>query len=379
MSDLGRIGVCLAVLGLGACGQPNGTTPADATAATGIRFLADGDIEGFSRAIESRAFVFPDDHGAHPDYRTEWWYFVGNLFADGGRHFGFELTFFRLALTPLPTQRESAWSANQIWLAHFAVTDTAGTRFFAEERSSRGALGLSGAVVRPLRIWVEDWFVEGDLAAPSGTLRLSAQGEMTGIGLELRGFDRIVPQGEEGLDRKGPEPGNASYYYSAPRLSARGSIRVGDQMHGVAGFAWMDREWGTRALSSGVVGWDWFALQLDDGRDLMFYRLRRDDGSTSAFSGGVLIDAAGRSRRLEAADVGLEIVEHWRSRSSGVSYPVSWNMRVPSEGLELRIRPRLRDQELRLSARYWEGAVDVQGRSGSTRIGGVGYLELAGY
>jgi predicted secreted hydrolase len=379
MNELMRSSVLIAVLGLCACGEAARTPAADMPATTGIRFLADGDRGDFRRALEPLALVFPRDHGAHPDYRTEWWYFTGNLFADDGRHFGFELTFFRLALAAAASERASAWSANQVWLAHLAVTDTASGRFIAEERSSRGALDLAGTKERPLRIWVKDWSFEGDLEVPTGAARLSAQSATAGIELELRGFERIVLQGDDGLDAKGPEPGNASYYYSAPRLTARGSLRVGDEQRTVTGFAWMDREWGTSALSSGVVGWDWFALQLDDGRDLMFYRLRQDDGSASAFSGGTLTDAAGRSRRLGASDVALEVAESWRSEASGVSYPVAWNMRVPSEDLELRIRPRLHDQELRLSVRYWEGAVEITGRGTHGAVGGVGYLELAGY
>jgi predicted secreted hydrolase len=209
-------------------------------------------------------------------------------------------------------------------------------------------------------------------------MRLRATSSGAAIDLDLSGFERIVLQGEHGLDRKGPEPGNASYYYSAPRLGVTGTVRSGaaDQ---VSGHAWMDREWGTSALSAGVTGWDWFALRLDDGRDLMFYRLRRADGSATSFSGGTLTDAAGATRRLRAEDVELEIAELWRSPASGVTYPIGWRMKVPDEDLELVITPSVRDQELRLSVRYWEGAVAVTGRSATGEIRGLGYLELAGY
>jgi predicted secreted hydrolase len=211
-------------------------------------------------------------------------------------------------------------------------------------------------------------------------MRLRAASSGAAIDLELSRFERIVLQGEHGLDRKGPELGNASYYYSAPRLDVTGIVRSGNRpVDQVSGHAWMDREWGTSALSPGVTGWDWFALRLDDGRDLMFYRLRRADGSATSFSGGTLTDATGATRRLRAEDVELEIAERWRSPASGVTYPIGWRMKVPDEELDLVITPSLRDQELRLSVRYWEGAVAITGRSAAREIRGLGYLELAGY
>ena len=378
MSEHGQAPMLIVVLALGisACAEPARENDSGPNAPTGIRFLAAGEAGGFERALAPRSFSFPEDHGSHLGFRTEWWYFTGNLFTAARRHFGFELTVFRLALQPFATERASAWGTNQIWLGHFALTDTGEGRFFAAERMSRGALDLAGARTSPLRVWVEDWFIEGDFTGPTASLLLRAQTAEAGIDLELRGLERIVLQGEQGLDQKGVERGNASYYYSAPRLAATGNVSVGGFSHATSGLAWMDREWGTSALSPGVAGWDWFALQLDDGRDLMFYRLRREDGTATEFSGGSLTDGSGMARRLTAADVELEITERWRSPASDVTYPVAWLMRIPSEDLQLRIRPRLVDQEVRLSVRYWEGAVEVSGRDG---LSGVGYLELAGY
>jgi predicted secreted hydrolase len=346
---------------------------------TGIRFLTTSPASGFDRATEPRTFSFPTDHGAHERYRTEWWYFTGNLTGSSGNPYGFELTFFKFALPGEGASRESRFATDTIWMAHFALTDIAAASFVADERLSRGTLGLAGATLEPFRVWVEDWSADGDFRTP-GAMRLRATSSDTAIDLELSGFERIVLQGEHGLDRKGPELGNASYYYSAPRLGVTGIVRSGNRAADqVSGHAWMDREWGTSALSPGVTGWDWFALQLDDGRDLMFYRLRRADGSATSFSGGTLTDAAGATRRLRAEDVELEIAELWRSPASGVIYPIGWRMKVPDEELDLVITPSVRDQELRLSVRYWEGAIAITGHSATEEIRGLGYLELAGY
>ena len=366
-----RLGL-LAVLVLAACEQPTAVTGGNST---GIRFLAEGASDGFARALTARPFVFPQDHGSHPEYRTEWWYFTGNLFSAESRHYGFELTFFRIALNPVAIQRASAWGANQVWMGHFALTDTANGRFSAAERLSRGALGLAGANATPLRVWVEDWHVAEDNA---GTLRLAATMPEGALDLELKALKAPVPQGIDGLDPKGPEAGNASYYYSVPRLAASGTVRTADETsEAVQGLAWMDREWGTSALSPGVAGWDWFALQLSDGRDLMFYRLRGRDGSTSPFSGGTLIGADGERRVLAADDVALEVRRWWTSPASRARYPVAWRL-VLGE-ISLDIEPVLPQQELDLSVRYWEGAVKIEGGEGALSLTGNGYLELAGY
>jgi predicted secreted hydrolase len=347
--------------------------------ATGIRFLGDGAAPGFARAIEPRDFSFPADHGSHDAFRTEWWYFVGNLDDAAGSHFGFELTFFRIALSPEAESRASAWGTNQVWMANFAVTDVARARFGTAERFARGALGLAGAEAAPFRVWVNDWSVEGFMDSSTADLRVTARDAEMSVALQLKATKPPVAQGDRGLDAKGPERGNASYYYSFPRLAATGSIEVDGVATEVTGNAWIDREWGTSALSAGVAGWDWFALQLSDGRDLMYYRLRDANGNASPFSGGSIVDADGESRRLAAGDVRLTAVDYWRSARTGIRYPVAWRLEVPSEDAVLEIVPYLEDQEVDLSVRYWEGAVRVAGNQGASRLTGHGYLELAGY
>ena len=342
--------------------------------------LGAGDLTGFARAAAPRPFSFPADLGPHPEFRTEWWYYTGNLETATGRHFGFQLTFFRTALAPpaVSTSRVSSWSARQLYLAHFALTDTAGRRFHAWSRLARAALGLAGARATPFRVWLEDWSAEGQ-GADGLPMRLRAAEGDVAIDLVLASDKPVVLQGDRGLSRKGPEPGNASYYYSLTRMSARGTVRAGGEPLSVSGLAWMDREWSTSALGPDLAGWDWVALQLDDGREVMVYRLRRRDGTADAHSAGALIEADGATRALAPGDFALDALDHWTSPRSGVRYPGRWRLAIPGAGLRVEITPRLADQELIVGTRYWEGAVRVDGAAAGRAVTGRGYVELVGY
>lgn len=365
-----------AALALGAVAMLRHSAPVPPTLA--VVDALGGSTAGFARALAPRDFVFPADHGPHPEFRTEWWYYTGNLQTTNGRHFGFQLTFFRIALAPDMVVRASAWASRQAYMAHFALTDTGGRRFSAASRLSRAALGLAGAQAQPFKVWVEDWSAEG-VAGDAVPVRLRAAEGDAALDLTLASEKPIVLQGERGLDPKGDEPGNASYYYSLTRMRATGRITIGGAGFEVRGLAWMDREWSTSSLGPELVGWDWFALQLGDGRDLMFYRLRRADGSADRFSGGRLVEADGRSRRLELGDVAIDERETWASPRDGTRYPSRWRIVIPSEALELDVIPRLADQELNLAVRYWEGAVRVEGHARGRPILGAGYVELVGY
>jgi len=347
--------------------------PASVTA-----LLGGEDPGGFARATVPRAFRFPDDHGPHPAFRHEWWYFTGNLRTPGGRRFGYQLTFFRFALSPDPPARASRWATNQAYMAHFALTDVEGRRFRPFERTGRGALGLAGATARPLRVWLDDWSAEG-AEASTLPIRLRAVEDGASIDLVLDTARPIVPQGDRGLSRKSAAPGNASYYYSMTRLATRGSVRLGGVSFPVEGNSWLDREWGTGSLEKGQTGWDWFALQLADGRDLMFYRLRGGDGVTDPFSAGTLVHPDGSVRRLSPDEVRIETLGYWKSPETGARYPSRWRMLLPSEGLTLEVVPRIANQELRTSILYWEGAVGVRGTSRGETVEGDGYVELTGY
>jgi predicted secreted hydrolase len=333
---------------------------------------------GFARADGPRQFSFPLDHGAHPDFQTEWWYYTGNLFTPQGRHFGYQLTFFRRAfLPPGEPLRESGWAANQVYFAHFALTDTSAARFRFFERFERGAAGLAGAQGLPLfKVWLGDWQV-----AQVGAERYQLSAQEGDLRLNLELIDRKGPvlQGLDGYSQKGSQPGNASYYISQTRLDSRGVVEVGGQRFEVAGASWKDHEFSTSALAPGQVGWDWFALQMNDGSELMAYRIRSQDGSPDAYAHGMLVLPDGATRRLKAADFRLTPVGSWQSPQSGAVYPAEWRLEIPSENLTLRIKPRLPDQELRVLFTYWEGAVVVSGERNGKALEGVGYVEMTGY
>jgi predicted secreted hydrolase len=353
-------------------------SPAPGSPTLAVGEALGGSAEGFARALAPRPFVFPPDHGPHSGFRTEWWYYTGNLQSADGRHFGFQLTFFRIAVAPTMAPRASAWASREVYMAHFALTDTAGRRFSAASRLSRAALGLAGARAQPFKVWVEDWVAEG-VASGAVPVRLRAAGEETAIDLTLTSTKPVVLQGERGLDRKGEEPGNASYYYSLTRMPVTGRVTIRGAAFEVSGLGWMDREWSTSSLGADLVGWDWMALQLDDGRDLMLYQLRRADGTADRFSAGSLVGVDGASRPLGREDFRIDVRATWTSPRDGTRYPSRWRVTVPSEALELEIVPRLADQELVLAVRYWEGAVRVDGRAGGRPMGGAGYVELVGY
>jgi predicted secreted hydrolase len=375
MSRVGlAVGLVVVAIAAGFALWPSSTRqPIQATVA--VREALAEDRAGFARALTPRPMSFPEDHGPHPDFRMEWWYYTGNLKTSAGRHVGFQLTFFRVALSPTEESRSSAWATRQLYIAHFAVTDTAGGRFHAASRTSRAALGLAGAESAPFRVWVESWSAEGE----GGATRLRAQEGDIAIDLTVSPAKPVVLQGDRGLSPKGPEPGNAAFYYSLTRMPTQGTVRLGAETLEVSGEAWMDREWSTSALGAAVEGWDWFAVQLDDGRELMVYLLRRRDGTVDPFSAGTLVAADGSGRRLEAGDVRIETLGHWTSQRSGVRYPARWRLSVPSAELSLEIEPRLADQELMVGTRYWEGAVGVVGSSAGRGVAGQGYVELVGY
>jgi predicted secreted hydrolase len=343
-------------------------------------------IEGFTRAEGPRQFSFPQDHGPHNDFQTEWWYYTGNLGTSDGRRFGYQLTFFRRALLPserIPA-RVSSWATSQVYMAHFAISDIDGQNYQAFERLSRGAADLAGAQGEPFQVWIEDWRVEQTDANPLGCANpcgyrlTAAQGDIR-LELRLKDLKGPVLQGDVGYSRKGSERGQASYYYSLPRLETSGTIEVDGQLYSVNGLSWMDHEFSTSALSRNQVGWDWFSIQMDDGSELMVFQIRRSDGSIDPFSSGAFIRPDGTTLHLEIDDFNLEVGANWKSQASGATYPAEWILNVPSLGLRLQIEPLLADQELNLSYAYWEGAVTVTGSYGHAAISGKGYVELTGY
>jgi predicted secreted hydrolase len=336
------------------------------------------DNAGYHRAYQPRPFHFPSDHGPHPEFRNEWWYVTGNLIDTTGRQFGYQLTIFRIALSPTAPPADSPWRANQVYMGHFALTDVTGNRHYGFERFGRGALGLAGAQATPFRVWLEDWVLTG-AESDLFPLRIRARENDIAIDLTLEAGKPVVLQGDRGLSQKSVEPGNASYYYSHTRMPTRGTVRVDGRNFAVNGASWLDREWSTSALGPDQSGWDWFALQLDDGRELMFYRLRRQDGGMDSFSKGVWVETDGQTRRLQWSDVALQPLGEWISPHTRDRYPAGWRLRLPADNMELTVTPKVADQEMRLTVRYWEGAVAVSGRTGDRAVSGQGYLEMTRY
>ncbi len=338
--------------------------------------LSIGD-SGFELVMGPRRFEFPADHGPHPEYALEWWYYTGNLETSEGKRFGYELTFFRRGVGTGDAARSSEWATEQIYFAHFALTDVANDEFYAFERFSRDALGLAGASAAPFRVWIEDWSVSG---ADGGVLpmRLEASDENVSIDLALNSEKPVVLNGDGGYARKGSGPGEASYYYSMTRMPTTGVVSVEGSSHSVSGLSWLDREWSSAQLSEEHVGWDWFALQLSDERDIMYYQLRPRDGVGNGFDLGTLVATDGSYSPLGAADVNIQVLDHWESPLGG-TYPSRWRFRIPSEGLDIEITPYVSDQELDTVVRYWEGAVRIEGTANGNPVEGSGYVELTGY
>ena len=330
--------------------------------------------EGFKRAIEPRSFRFPQDHGTHSGFRNEWWYFTGNLRTEQDRHFGFQLVFFRTALAPGEVKGESPWRTHHVWMAHFALTDTEAEQFHAFERFNREAVGLAGVETEPFAIWLDDWSIKEQ---DDHWLLVAAEAGLS-LTLKLEPLRPPLLQGDAGLSQKSAEPGSASYYYSIPRLRAEGRISLNGRHHQVSGLSWLDREWGTSALSEEQTGWDWLSLQLNDGSDLMFYRLRRKDGSIEPYSAGSWSQPDGSVIKLTVDDVQLDALELWASPKGG-RYPLHWRLQIPAHALDLQITPVIDNQELDLLIRYWEGAMDVSGTRDDQPVQGQGYLELTGY
>jgi predicted secreted hydrolase len=343
--------------------------------------MESADDAGFQRADAPRSFSFPHDHGPHPGFRTEWWYFTGNLTAADGRAFGYQFTIFRNALASVAPVRESSWGTRQVYMGHLGLTDVAGGTFYSFERFSRGALGLAGAEAAPFRVWLEDWSVEQRTASENPerfAVCIAAQANGIELDLDLTALKPIVLQGDDGLSLKGSEPGNASYYYSISRLATRGDLVVAGERIAVQGLSWLDREWSTSALASDLAGWDWFALQLSDGTDLMVYLLRLKQGGASEFSRGSLIDGDGRCQTLDRSQFRVEVLDWWESPLGG-DYPAAWSVAVPARQLDLTVTPLLAGQEHDFSIRYWEGAVAVTGTGAGKEVDGSGYVELTGY
>lgn len=329
---------------------------------------------GYRLSVPPYAFDFPRDHASHPDFAIEWWYYTGHLDA-AERTFGFELTFFRVGLDRNRLDSPSRWALHTLYFAHFALTDVDGRRFHYFQRVSRPALGMSGADTTRYRVWIDDWLAQ--LEPDGRTHRLIAAEDDIAMDLELVSAKNPVSHGRGGVSQKAEGLGRASHYYSLSRLEGRGEVRVDGRTFPVTALAWMDHEFGSNQLAENQVGWDWFSLQLDDGRELMLYVMRLEDGGIDPYSSGTLVRADGSSVHLPRDAFEITARDHWTSPTSGGVYPSGWTIRIPAHGITLDVAPLLDDQELALPGgiTYWEGAVEVTGNA----VRGRGYVELTGY
>lgn len=335
---------------------------------------------GFARVDQPWRFSFPADHGAHPNYRTESWYFVGHLTTPQGRQFGFQLTFFRVALAPQVKTSSSAWATNQVYRGHFAITDVAQNKFYAYERYSRAALGLSGAAIQPVRVWVENW--QANMAADDGnnqplTFHLQARDEEVNMELQLQGIKPLVlPEAGDLLPTNDQNP---FHFYVAPRLAAQGKLQIGSDFFQVTGQGWLDHTWGAVPVSQGQLALNRFLLQLDDGREIVALQLHRRDGSGTPITTGILINQDGSVQSLERRAIMLDELDDWQSPRDETTYPNRWQLRIPEQTIDLTITPLIEDQEMVMAIRYWGGAVDVSGTVDGRSLGGRGHVELTGY
>ena len=366
----------LVVLVLPGCAERNTGTGNEPVAISEV--LRGDPAQTFARVDEPREFRFPADHGRHDEFRTEWWYFTGNVNDANDHHFGYQLTFFRFRPKVVQTGGASRWRTEHVYMAHFALSDISNGKIHTFERFSRGAAGLAGANTNRLHVWLDDW----SAGTPSGEafpLHMRAREDQVALALTLQQGKPVVLHGKDGVSVKNSEPGNASYYYSYTRMPTEGRVSVADKTYQVRGNSWMDREWSSSALGKEQLGWDWFALQLSNDYELMYYRFRRTDATLDRFSYGAVVLPDGQVHTLGFHQVELDILDTWRSPGSGVIYPSAWRLRIPEYDIDLRVRPALADQELDLSFRYWEGAVEFEGSFGESDVDGRGYVELTGY
>lgn len=332
---------------------------------------------GFMQASPGREFLFPRDHGKHPDFQTEWWYFTGNVDAPDGSRWGFQLTFFRRGMVKAPL-RNSRWAIRDLYPAHFAITDIKNKRFFHTEAISREGPGLAGAASDDLNVHLRDWraYTEGEI------IHIAAREDEYGINLAFSPEKPPILHGNAGYSRKGDSENQASYYYSFTRLKAQGTITYNGATCEVSGNAWMDHEFGSSILFPDQVGWDWFSLQMEDGSEIMLFHLRKRDGTVEK-PFGTYVPREGPSVDLAGKDIFIRPVGKWISPNTKAVYPSGWVIDVPDLDINLEAKPFLSDQELfdgkSTGIVYWEGSVEITGMKRGEYVSGRGYVELTGY
>jgi predicted secreted hydrolase len=386
MINLGKaVGALCVALMLWGCTDPEANPKQGTSPSLQVGRLLGGDQAtiGFARALPPADLSFPRDHGPHPEFRSEWWYLTLMLSDSQGQEYGGQFTLFRQAQTPGPLVPANPWRSTHLYMAHLAMSDVSGQRHYSDERFARGHPGLAGVCAAGLDTgfgaWLDGWELRS-VGLEFLPLALEAQSPDFGWSLQIEQSQPMakprVLQGQAGLSAKGPN--QASFYYSYTRLQVQGSLNLAGRQVSVTGSAWLDHEWSTGVLSTGQLGWEWFAVQLDDGRDLMVFRLRREDGSRDPFDHGVLVAADGTSQVLQAPDFQLGVSRYWRD-DANICWPVAWSLQLLEQGRvaqEFDLEAAIDDQRMTTAVRYWEGLAVV--RQAKTRVG-RGYMELTGY
>jgi len=319
------------------------------------------DAEGFAVPQPSPRFSFPQDHGAHPDYRIEWWYLTANLTGSDGVSYGLQWTLFRSALAP---EEGQGWQAPQIWFGHAAVTTP--EDHYVAERFARGGIGQAGVEAAPFAAWIDDWEMSGETF---DALTLSASGPDFAYDVSLNAQGPLVFHGDQGYSVKSAQ-GQASYYYSQPHLALEGTLTLPDGDVSVMGNAWLDREWSSQPLAADQTGWDWFSLSFDSGEKLMGFRLRQTDGTD--FSSGTWMAVDGETTALRDGELVATPLE--QSDVADRSIPTRWRVEVADKGVDVTVGALNPNAWMALSIAYWEGPVTVEGSHT-----GQGYLEMTGY
>lgn len=326
----------------------------------------------FPDVAAGASLSFPADEGSHPAFRVEWWYVTGWLRDRDAREYGFQLTFFR-SRTGIDEGGASRFAPKQLLFAHAAIADPASLRLRVDQRSARAGFELAGASVGRMRVWIGNWRLEQSGSRYAATIRARD----FAIDIALGATAPVMPEGDDGVSRKGPDSRDSSFYYSRPQLGVTGSLGFDDSSRDVSGIAWLDHEWSSRYSPANAVGWDWCGINFDDGGALMAFRMRGTDAG-SLWAGGTYRDAGRATRTFAAPEVKFVPERRWRSPRTGVEYPVA--IRIHAAEMELTLEPLFDDQELDARASvglvYWEGAVRAI-RDG--RRVGRGYLELTGY
>ena len=324
-------------------------------------------------------YEFPRDHHFHQNFKTEWWYFTGNLTNSHGGRFGYELTFFRQGIRPTIDRNatSSRFVVDDLKFAHFTVTDPAEKRFLVHSKVSRGSFGEAGFGTDNPLVWIDSWTLKLN---NDGSFDLAAEGTDAASDLHLVPKKYPVIHGRDGISQKAEGDGHASHYYSITRLVTTGRLRAGNENFAVTGESWFDHEWATNQLAPGQAGWNWVSAQFDDQSELMLYQMRLTNGEIDPVSSGTLVRADGSSISLASANFQMTPEKFWQSERTKANYPIGWRIVVPEERLECSLRPVMPNQELALDPLvYWEGAVDLEGTHAGKPIRGRGYLELTGY